>query len=264
MVHTGRRRHDRGKKSDESARATGILLRHINYPGHFGLNVPSEYMFTVNNVLVRLSLSRVRTPVEVLDFANEMVRAQPDTMAFQLKTIIQQPSQEAKHFSLMTVKQLPGGPEDTVKSLRPDQFPHRITADNVGQDFRLYKTKHWTELAIIHEVGDTGALTKEESELFKHALDYFVRVYKFISKDERIRYFDDLEEPLAYLTGVVPYHPDEMALTKEAKLKSARKWNLTNPSVQIPYNREGEFDFKRKRLAKLRPPYSILWQEGLL
>lgn len=53
--------------------ANGALFVKFLYPGHFGLNVPSHYFLKVEERDVLVRLMRRSSPVEVLDFTNELV-----------------------------------------------------------------------------------------------------------------------------------------------------------------------------------------------
>ena len=231
----------------------GALFVKFFYPGHFGLTIPSNYFLEVEGkpALVRL-LNQIK-PVEVLDFTNELI-ADPKGGNFRkLMNPIESPSSQSLEFFGRTLEtEQPDRTSHGLKEGKIADLPHRLTLDAISFDkYKLYKTRDWTDIVIIYEVEDIQNVTAVEATFFQKALNRFNQVYRLMTKDSRVRYFDDVGEAIHWNIAKVEFSQEEMTGSPQDRLAAARESvKFENKSISFPYAHEGFFEFDTKAITQ--------------
>jgi hypothetical protein len=150
---------------------TGALYVKFFYPGHFGLVVPSHYFLQVEGKLALVRLLRRLNPIEILDFTNELIPDPGGGNLRRLKKPIESPSENsielmAKTMSIATEQQ------DillhNLSTARVTALPHRLTLEPISiEEYKLYKTRDWTDVVITYEVEDILSVSPTESTFFQ-------------------------------------------------------------------------------------------------
>lgn len=227
---------------------SGALYTQLTYPGHFGLWVPSQYLFHVEGKMVILSIVQKTSPVEVLDSGNQMIPNPDDPSRFTMKSPIPPPSKEGgKDFTVATIPISIHGLTDTLETLRTKKatdMPHRLTLDTLEDEYRIYQTTQWTSILIQHEIENPEAVSDEEKQFFHRTLNRFIQAYKYISGDPRITFFylDQITNPVLVYRGSVKYSQDEEQLAPDARLGKERLVDFKELSISFRYGQEGKYE----------------------
>jgi len=234
----------------------GALFVKFLYPGHFGLCVPSDYFLKVEEKDAIVRLMRRSSPVEVLDFTNELIPDPSGGNFRRLKNPIESSSDRSMDL-LTSTRSIATEASDVVlneiKQVSILDFPHRLTFDPVTvEEHKLFKTRDWTDIVVIHEVGDIDSITPTEASFFQRVVDRFIQVYRWITKDSRIRYFQDLQEAIHWKIAKVRFAQDEMTKSFLDRLCAARESiRFNDNSIRFPYGHEGFFEFDLDQATKV-------------
>jgi hypothetical protein len=234
--------------------ATGLVFVKFLYPGHFGLEIPSHYFLTVDKTHALVRLLRNIKSLEVLDFTNELV---PDTGGKnfrQLRRPIDSPGPGSMELTAAT-KSIATEREDILlhdlNKGKVTDFPHRLTIDPVSREqYRLFKTRDWTDVVISYETENVESVTPQEA-FFQKVWDRFIATYRLKTKDSRILYFEDVHEAIHWHVGTVIYSVDEMLLSPVERLAASRpSVQPKHSSISFPYAHEGFFEFDVHRTTQ--------------
>ncbi|MEK6763656.1 MAG: hypothetical protein AABY96_13165 [Nitrospirota bacterium] len=235
--------------------SNGALFVKFFYAGHFGLAVPSHYFLKVEEKDALVRLLRNISPVEILDFTNELI-PDPGGGNFRLlKKPIESPSSKSMELGAGTRSVATERQDVVLHELKESKildFPHRLTIDPISiEEYKLFKTRDWTDIVVIYEVEDIDNITSTEATFFQRVLDRFIQVYRLITKDSRIRYFQDVQEAIHWNLGKVRFAQDEMTKSVADRLAAARESvQFKDSSINFPYAHEGFFEFDTARATQ--------------
>jgi hypothetical protein len=214
-------------------KSRGALYFEFFYPGFFGVEVPSGFVFTIAGRPVAVAIQRRLTPAELTDFSN-FLKPDPDNSALVvLEHAIDSPSPTSMSFKLAMVKSI--DPSD----IPPIQdIPHAVTIDKYESDHTTYRTRYFTDVVVAYEVQDPQKLSQSDLEFRTPVLNEFLWAYRAATKDLRVRLIEDLQEPLLFRRTAIRYTKAELALPPEQRLAANRELQLKEFQLTFPYSQE--------------------------
>jgi hypothetical protein len=223
---------------------TGALFVRFFYPGHFGLVVPSDYALQVEGSLAHVRLLRRLSPVEVLDFTNELI-PDPERRNFRrLKRPIESPSEKSFELAMSIITEQQDITLHNLSMERITALPHRLTLERTSlEEYKFYKTRDWTDILIIYEIEDTLSISPPESIYFQKVLNQFIQIYRLITKDSRIRYWEDIQEAISWNLGKVEFSDEDSNKSPHERLGTTREVIFKDETISFPYARERTFEF---------------------
>lgn len=220
------------------------------FPGYFQLAIPSEYNLNVSGRHAMIALEKRISPIEVLDFTNEMIPdPEREGKLYTLKNPIPSPSKESQDFALHLYP-IQKGREVIEKAKGKNSvtpFPHHLTIDFPSTEVkRFYKTRRWTLAWVFYEAENGEEISDPEFNFFLGVFEYFIRAYRVIQKDPLIFSFEEVQEPLFRMAGIQKFSEEELSLSPEERLRKPRKIPLPRNSVYIPAASEMYFGTDEK------------------
>jgi hypothetical protein len=123
-------------------------------------------------------------------------------------------------------------------------LPHRLTLERISpEEYKFYKTRDWTDILISYEVEDVLSISPSESIYFQKVLNQFVQIYRLITKDSRIRYWEDVQEAIYWNLGKVKFSDEDSNKSPHERLSTTREVMFKDETISFPYAREGTFEF---------------------
>lgn len=228
----------------------GCHYTQLFYPGHICLHARRWYSFEVDGRPATVAIDRHVDALRVLDFDN---RINKDGLEHPIDKF----SDQALRMSY---------------EVNPSTLRREMIVDNYGKrEHKVLYATFYTELVVVHEIANPASLTKAEEEFYLRVLEKFIRKYRYVSHDIKLRLPQHVNrERMVVKRGTVAYLPDELRLPVHERLAKSREVKLELKYVKfldqtesLPFT-EKEINDWTNRLLELHDDAMIREEEWLV
>jgi len=112
--------------------------------------------------------------------------------------------------------------------VNPSALRREMIVDNYGKrEYKLLYATFYTELVVVHEILNPASLTTAEQEFYRRVLEKFLRKYRYVSHDIRLRLPQHVSrERMVIKRATIAYVPDDLCLAIPERLTKVREVKL--------------------------------------
>jgi hypothetical protein len=198
--------------------ARGARIVNLFYPGRVRMPEHTAYPVNIDGRLGCVLLFKHLNPVEAIDFANEIRR---ETEGGSNKWTLQRP---------ITT------PDQHCIAMEGNGRLVYVFEDGIHY-YRLFRPREFTELFIVYEVEDIGAITEEEKGRHTYILDQFIIAYRGFAGDVTVRTPNDLAGDYPFIRAAVrEYSKDELNLSELDRIIHLRPMDARVEALPLGIN----------------------------
>jgi hypothetical protein len=105
------------------------------------------------------------------------------------------------------------------------------------QYYRVFRSREYTELFIVHDVVDAANISQEEHERYEKILDRFLTAYRAFAGDVSVRLPNDLIEDYPVVrAGIHEYTEEELRIPEPERITTLRDLGIRVEAVPLGAN----------------------------